>query len=59
MGKTRVGNVSRAFRQLDVDRLNPCEHIVAPAKDLGISRRLLSTWPEQLEPLSGGEGSWT
>ena len=46
MGKTRVGNVSRAFRQLDVDRLNPCEHIVALAKELGISRRLLSQWRE-------------
>jgi transposase-like protein len=39
-----------------VDRLNQCENIVALAKELGISRRLLYTWREQLEPLSSGEG---
>jgi transposase-like protein len=33
-----------------VDRLNQCENIVALAKELGISRRLLYTWREQLKP---------
>jgi transposase-like protein len=39
-----------------VARLNQCENIVALAKELGISRRLLYTWREKLEPLSSGEG---
>jgi len=39
-----------------VDRLNQCENIVTLAKELGISRRLLYTWREKLEPLERGEG---
>src|SRR5262249_17257086 len=39
-----------------VDRLTQCENIVALAKELGISRRLLDTWREKLEPTTGGEG---
>jgi len=46
VGKKRVGEVPKAFRHMAVDRLNPCEHIVALAKELGISRRLLSQWRE-------------
>ena len=34
-----------------VERLNQCENIVELAKALGISRRLLYTWREKLEPL--------
>jgi transposase-like protein len=33
-----------------VDRLAQCDNIVALAKELGISRRLLYTWREKLEP---------
>ena len=50
MAKKRVGKFPKAFRQIAVDRLNHCENIVALAKELGISRRLLYTWREQLEP---------
>jgi transposase-like protein len=57
VGKKRVGKFPKVFRQMAVDRLNQCENIVALAKELGISRRLLYTWREQLEPLSSGEGS--
>jgi transposase-like protein len=39
-----------------VDRLTQCDNIVALAKELGISRRLLYTWREQLEPVERGEG---
>ena len=56
MGKKRVGKFPKAFRQMAVDRLNQCENIVALAKELGASRRLLYTWREKLEPLSSGEG---
>ncbi|MBH0205499.1 MAG: transposase [Nitrospira sp.] len=39
-----------------VDRLNQCENIVTLAKELGISRRLLYTWREKLEPTASGAG---
>ena len=48
----RVGRYPKAFRQMAVERLNQCENIVALAKELGISRRLLYTWREKLEPLA-------
>jgi transposase-like protein len=57
VAKKRVGKFPKAFRQMAVDRLARCENIVALAKELGISRRLLYTWREQLEPLESGEGS--
>ncbi len=50
MTKKRVGKFPKTFRQMAVDRLNQCENIVTLAKELGISRRLLYTWREQLEP---------
>jgi transposase-like protein len=50
VAKKRVGKFPKAFRQIAVDRLNHCENIVALAKELGISRRLLYTWREKLEP---------
>jgi transposase-like protein len=39
-----------------VERLKQCENIVELSKELGISRRLLYTWREKLEPLDRGEG---
>jgi len=56
VAKKRAGKFPKVFRQLAVDRLNQCENIVALAKELGISRRLLYTWREQLELLDNGEG---
>jgi transposase-like protein len=53
--KKRVGKFPKAFRQLAVDRLTQCDNIVALAKELGISRRLLYTWREQLEPVERGD----
>ena len=46
---------SKAFRQFAVDRLNQCENIMALAKELGVSRRLLYAWREKLEPTASGE----
>jgi transposase-like protein len=55
VAKKRVGKFPKAFRQRAVDRLNQCENIVTLANELGISRRLLYTCREKLEPtLSGG-----
>ena len=56
MAKKRVGKFPKAFRQMAVDRLMPCDNIVALAKELGISRRLLYTWREQLESVESGNG---
>ena len=50
MAKKRVGKFPKAFRQMAVDRLNQCENIVTLAKELGVSRRMLYTWREKLEP---------
>jgi transposase-like protein len=51
----RVGKFPKAFRQMAVDRLKQCENIVELAKELGISRRLLYTWREKLEPVESGD----
>ena len=56
MAKKRVGKFPKAFRQMAVDRLTQSDNIVALAKELGISRRLLYTWREQLEPVERSEG---
>ena len=56
MAKKRVGKFPTAFRQMAVDRLNQCENIVTLAKELGVSRRLLYTWREKLEPSASGAG---
>ena len=57
MAKKRVGKFPKAFRQMAVERLEQCDNIVALARALGISRRLLYTWREKLEPLERGERS--
>lgn len=56
MAKKRVSKFPKAFRQMAVDRLNQCENIVALAKELGVSRRLLYTWREKLEPTPSAAG---
>ena len=44
------------FKQRAVERLNQCENIVALSQELGVSRRLLYTWREKLEPVESGNG---
>jgi putative transposase len=56
VAKKRVGKFPKAFRQMAVDQLTQCDNIVELAKELGISRRLLYTWREKLEPVESGEG---
>jgi transposase-like protein len=56
VAKRRVGTFPKAFKQMAVERLNRCENLVAVAQELGVSRRLLSTWREQLEAADPGEG---
>ena len=39
-----------------VERLKSCDNIVALARELGVHRRLLYKWQDQLEPVEqGGE----
>lgn len=56
MGKKRVGKFPKAFRQYAVERLKRCENIVALSKELGVHRRLLYRWRDQLEPAESGAG---
>jgi transposase-like protein len=51
-----VGRYPKAFKQRAVARLNQCENIVALSQELGVSRRLLYTWREKLEPVESGDG---
>ena len=58
MGKRRVGRYPRAFRQMAVDRLSKCDNVVALSEELGVHRRLLYKWRQQLEPPeAGGEAA--
>lgn len=56
MAKRRVGRYPKAFKQMAVERLNQCENIVALSQELGVSRRLLYTWRDQLDPVERSAG---
>ena len=56
MAKTRVGKFPKSFRQYAVARLKQCDNIVALSKELGVHRRLLYTWRDQLEPAESADG---
>ena len=56
MAKKRViGRYPKAFRKMAVERLKSCENIVALSEELGVHRRLLYKWRDQLEPIDDGE----
>ena len=57
MSNKRVCKFPKVFRQMAVDRLAQCDNIVALAKEYGISRRLLYTGREKLEPAESSHGS--
>jgi transposase-like protein len=40
------------FRRMVVERMKRCNHITALAEELGIERRLMYTWRDQLEPVN-------
>ena len=40
-----------------VERMKQCDHIGALAQELGIHRRMLYRWRDQLEPVKQGEES--
>ena len=39
-----------------VERLKGCDNIVALSAELGVHRRLLYKWRDQLEPMDDGQG---
>ncbi len=52
MKKKRVGRHPLEFRRMVVERMKSCNNITALAKDLGLERKLMYTWREQLDPES-------
>ena len=53
--KRAVGRYPKAFRKMAVERLESCENIVALSQELGVHRRLLYKWRDQLAPVEDGE----
>ena len=54
--KRAVGRYPKAFRKMAVERLKSCDNIVALSEELGVHRRLLYKWRDQLEPIEDGQG---
>ena len=52
MGKKRVGRYSKEFRRVAVQRMKGCNNIATLAKELGVERKSLYLWREQLDPES-------
>ena len=52
MGKKRVSRYSLEFRRIAVERMKGCNNIVALAAGLGVARKSLYLWREQLDPES-------
>jgi transposase-like protein len=57
VAKKRVGRYPNEFRRMAVERLNSCENIVALTQELGVHRRLLYKWRDQLDPVEPREES--
>lgn len=56
MAKKRGGRYSNKFRQMCVERLKQCENIVALSEELGVNRRQLYRWRDQLDPVDSEDG---
>jgi len=52
VGKKRVSRYSLEFRRIAVERMKGCHSIVALAEELGVERKSLYLWREQLDPES-------
>ena len=55
MAKRRVRWYTNEFKQMCVERMKQCDNIGVLAKELGIHRRMLYRWRDQLEPVERGE----
>jgi len=54
--KRAIGRYPQGFRKMAVERLKSCDSIVALSQELGVHRRLLYKWRDQLEPIEDGAG---
>jgi len=54
--KRAIGRYPQGFRKMAVERLKSCDNIVALSQELGVHRRLLYKWRDQLEPIEDGAG---
>lgn len=50
-----MGNYPLEFKKKAVERLKSCRNVVALAKELGVRRRSLYQWRDQLEPDDDGQ----
>jgi hypothetical protein len=50
-GKETSGRYPKEFRRMAVKRLKNCANILALSRELGVHRRLLYKWRNQLEPV--------
>jgi transposase-like protein len=51
-----MGRYPKGFRKMSVVRLKGRDNIVELSERLGIHRRLLSKWRDQMEPIEDGDG---
>jgi hypothetical protein len=52
VGKKRVAQYSMKFRRIAVERMKGCNNITVLAKELGVERKSMYLWREQLDPES-------
>ena len=57
VAKKRVGRYPKEFRRMAIERLKNCDNILALSRELGVHRRLLYKWRDQLEPIDVPEES--
>ena len=57
MAKKRVARHPEEFKRMCVERMKQCNNIGVLAKELGIHRRMLYRWRDQLDPVKKNEGS--
>jgi len=55
VAKRRKGRYPIEFRRMAVERLKRCENIVVLSEELGVHRRLLYKWRDQLAPVDIGD----
>jgi transposase-like protein len=54
VARRRKGRYPKEFRRKAVERLKRCENVVALSEELGVHRRLLYKWRDQLDPVDIG-----
>jgi transposase len=57
VAKKRVGRYAKEFRRMAVERLKSCDNITELAQELGVNRRILYKWRDQLDPAASSDKS--